>query len=565
MKPGAKIRRRRGCTLRLAQLGVLVFALILFRYEILQILNLLRAAWDVSRQVPPTSLPPAEELLRAALYIVFNVASYLLLGFMLVYLLGSNLLPTGSSGERWEAMRRFYAFFLGERRLVVRIREGEMVRDLPPGAGLTGGIAIVDSNSAIVLERTSMTAGGKYPMMRLGGPGVVFVGRGERLRGVVSLRKQARTNVDVLAQTVEGIEVKTNVTAVFTLGQWPAVIKVAYAGDQQPYNLRVLQIDPVTKKITAIGDDLDEQDKEEIHHYAQNFLTFSEQPAPLEPDDRSSEHPPYPLIEENIFAAVYATSHNPTQDKQDQWTDLPALVATEVFRNMLAQQCYDALYMADDSDLDSLGHKPPGRFHLNADLKPEFARRLRHLGVLSYQLIHSNEGKQPSVGMRVDGRSFRITPVQTLTNSKVLRDRGIKVVAASFGELTPTDPKIYEQRIDNWRARWQQQADLIRASNDREAARIKNQARIDAQREMMAKLTDIFQNGTYTEEALTLEIFQTLEEIASQPGTRQILESETLRMLTGLLLSEGQPPPTDRSNERPALGSGSSPPAEDKG
>lgn len=555
--------------LRLIQLAVLVSALILFRFEIIQIFDLLKAAWILNFQHnQPVSLPPAEDLLRAALYIVFNVASFVFLGFMMVYLIGANFLPIASGGERWEAMRRFYRFFLGERRPVLRIREGESVRDLPPGAGINGGIAIVDPNSAIVLERMSLYVSAVHPMMRLGRPGVVFIGPGERLRGIVSLRKQVRTMVDVHAITVEGIEVKTNVTAVFTLGQQPAVIKVAYVGDQHPYNLRVLRIDPVTKKITAISDELDDEDKREIHRYAQNYLTFSEPPALLTADDQPREHPPYALTEEHIFAAVYATSRNPTEDKLDHWTDLPAQVATEVFRSMIAQQRYDALYLADESNPDSLGLSPPGKFRLHADLKPEFARRIRYLGVMSYQFLHHSEKKrQPQVGMHVDRRGFRISPVQALKSSKVLRDRGIKVVAASFGELTPTDPKVYEQRIDNWRARWQQRADFVKASMDREATRVKNKARADAHREMIARLNELFQNKSYTEEALALRIFQTLEEIAAQPGTRQMLQTDTLRLvqsLTTLLLPEGDSAAAP-AKEQPALGSGNSSPVEREG
>lgn len=553
--------------LRLIQLAVLVFALILFRFEILQIFGLLKAAWNLSLQRQPVGLPPAEDLLRAALYIVFNGASFVFLGFMMVYLIGGNFLPIASGGERWEAMRRFYRFFLGERRPVLRIREGEAVRDLPTGAGLNGGIAIVDPNSAIVLERMSLYVSAMQPMMRLGRPGVVFISPGERLRGIVSLRKQVRTMVDVRAQTVEGIEVKTNVTAVFTLGQQPAVIKVAYVGDQHPNNLRVLRIDPVTKKITAISDELDVEDQREIHRYAQNYLTFSEPPALLMADDQPREHPPYALTEEHIFAAVYATSRNPTEDKLDHWTDLPAQVATEVFRSMIAQQRYDALYLADESNPDSLGLSPPGKFRLHSDLKPEFARRIRYLGVMSYQFLHHGEDRQPRVGMSVDRRGFRISPVQALKSSKVLRDRGIKVVAASFGELTPTDPKVYEQRIDNWRARWQQRTDLVKASMEREATRVKNKARADAHREMIARLNELFQNKSYTEEALALRIFQTLEEIAAQPGTRQMLQTDTLRLvqsLTTLLLPEGDSTAAP-AKEQPALGSGNSTPVEGEG
>jgi hypothetical protein len=193
---------------------------------------------------------------------------------------------------------------------------------------------------------------------------------------------------------------------------------------------------------------------------------------------------------------------------------------------MISQEPYDSLYLPDD----------PSRFPLQTEFKPAFARKVRYQGVMSYQFVHRLDGQPPAEGQRLDNRQFRIAPVQDVHASKVLRDRGIKVFHAGFSELMPTDPKIRQQRLDNWRARWQKEADLIKADLDLEAVRIKNHARAEKQREMINTLTLIINTSAYPEEALTLRIFQALEDIASEPSTRQLLPIDTIQVLKSLRL-----------------------------
>ncbi len=121
-------------------------------------------------------------------------------------------------------------------------------------------------------------------------------------RGVVSLRKQFRMLQNTLGQTSDGIEVRTVVFTIFTLGQPANVVQVTYIGDPFPQNLRVVQLDAKTHKVKAIRDDLDEQDKEEIHRFAQSFIYYVEPNSPLELGDKvkrlsalSGGRPAYPL------------------------------------------------------------------------------------------------------------------------------------------------------------------------------------------------------------------------------------------------------------------------------
>ena len=176
------------------------------------------------------------------------------------------------------------------------------------------------------------------------------------------------------------------------------------------------------------------------------------------------------------------------------------------------------------------------KFPLQEDFKPGFASAMRLMGVISYQLVYRLDGESPEIGQRVDHRLYRISPVQELTASKTLRDRGIKVIHAGFSELRPTDPTIYQQRVENWRARWQQEADIIQADHDLEVMRIRNQAKAEKQHEIILKLSEILGSSAYSEEAVILRIFKALEDAAADPQTLQLLPKDTINLLRSLRL-----------------------------
>jgi hypothetical protein len=554
MKSFGVLRRNAGCLQWLTKVILLLVFLFLFRYEIRLIWGLILAAPKFLLDQPVTNLPPADELLLQIMFIAFNVAGALLFALLIVYLIGGAVLPVRTAAEQWAAMQLFTRFLRGRRAPLLRVREGQPVKDQYGRQKAGSGAAIVDLNSAIVLERQtsappSPSASTKgtppssalriHPVVRVGTPGLTIIRRSERLRGVVSLRKQACVNPGVLGYTSDGIEVKTNVVAVFTLGQPAITIKVAYLGNPTFNNLRVLSIDPETKKIKSISDELDDVDKHEIHRFALEYLAYRQPNAPIEPLEKGLDYPPYYIDEQRIFAAVYSQARHVTEGKVDDWSSLPALVATEIFRNMISQVPYDSLYLPDY----------PEGFPLQTEFKPAFARKVRYQGVISYQFVHRLDGQPPEEGQRLDNRQFRLAPVQDLLATKVLRDRGIKVFHAGFSELMPTDPKIRMQRLDNWRARWQKETELIKADLDLEAVRIKNHARAEKQREMINNLSLIINTSAYPEEALTLRIFQALEDIALEPSTRQLLPIDTIQVLNNLrlwLLPEDQ-------QERPVL------------
>ncbi len=565
--PGT-FRKRSGCLIWLIRLGVIGAFLFAFRYEFSLIADLIQAGVNLGLQAvaqltsapqatplaegeqplqnerpiekvsPTQNLPPAEELLRQALFIAFNLIGCFGLAYLLVYILSGSVIPLAPGMERWEMFRRFYRYLRGWRFPVLQVREAKLEPDLPVERPANGGVALGGLSSAIVLEQQRLPKFAKFPLTRVRGTGIVFIDPSEKLRSLVSLRKQRRCSQQVLAYTSDGIEVKTDLSVTFTIGQPASVVKVAYQGEPYYYNLRVLKVDPLTSKITAIVDELEEDDKRAIHEYAQRFLTFLDHSARLEPEELTSELPPFQVDEERIKSAVYYFARNTYDGNIEQWSDLPMQVAVETFRHLIAQKRFDDLYLADQVDVFAFRDEPPGKFPLLTEVKPEFFRRMRYRGVVSYQFVHHLKGRLPIEGLRLDNRAFRVSPVQALPpasgTSMVLRERGIKIIEADFSEVVPTDEKITVRRMENWRARWQQQIELFRKDLEQQAAKIRDEARAAKLNEMIRKLLAYLEQGDYTGDPLLQQIVQTLEEILDASTTRKLTPEDTIRLVNTL-------------------------------
>jgi hypothetical protein len=63
---------------------------------------------------------------------------------------------------------------------------------------------------------------------------------------------------------------------------------------------------------------------------------------------------------------------------------------------------------------------------------------------------------------------------------------------------------------------------------------VRNQARVQVQRDMIEVLERIVRTDGYSKEALALRVFQALEGVAADPQTRQFLPAETIDMLQTL-------------------------------
>jgi hypothetical protein len=270
----------------------------------------------------------------------------------------------------------------------------------------------------------------------------------------------------------------------------------------------------------------DETCREIITRFIRRFYTEQEATSTYRSPRRIGSSPFY-FDERRIFAALYAYPRVIPEQQEtasDNWTKLPPQIATEYYRSIIARYQFDKLLGLENLDKPSLVGEAKGKF----------GRTMRYQGVLAYRLIRRRDGAFPKVGDELNSQTYLLDhPQLELRNPKVLRDRGIKIIAGSFSELRISDIAISNQRIDNWLARWESEAEQTMSEFEIEIMRSRAQARAKAQRELIQNLSDVF-SQPYTKEAMAVRIFQSLESAASDPETRRLLPQETLTFIQNL-------------------------------
>jgi hypothetical protein len=481
--------------------------------------------------------------------------------FFWLALVAHFILPVRDPKSAWMSFLRLLMYFRGMHGPIVTVREGigdtiQLETDRP-------GVAIVDLNSAVVIEEypargkvasQSQTrvlqkrkeTGETLYQARAKGPGVIFLKAFERVRGVADLRPQIRLRFDVTTQTRDGIEVESMVFALFTLGQLPEVLKVTYVGDPAPENLRVIDIQdagvPIPgregkerqiKIVGALTDDLDMEDKKEIHRFVQKFNNNQLDSIQPTVSFEQSQVGPYLFDAHRVFDAIASKPYDVDDKETKEWTELPVHVAAGIFRNLVNQEYYDNLYKPSD----------PQAFPI-LELKQKFFITLRNQGVLAYQYCKNLDDSPIEENQIWEEGKVKISPKRELRTPKLLRARGIKIIAAGFGELKPTHEDVSQYLTRYWRSEWQRQVMIKQSEFNLEATRIKNMARIEAQSNIVKSFSMILNDSTYSAEALAYRTIQALETAATDPKTRSLLPKETIRMLEtlhDLLLSDTGP------------------------
>lgn len=421
----------------------------------------------------------------------------------------------------------------------VFVRDGEQV-DSSTGSNRRGfGVTVVDFNSAAVFEEqlpppgilrvlvnilmnilATMGLCDRFESPRARGPGIVFMRPLERIRAVVDLRKQFRIRTAVPCYTRDGIELKANVWVLFTVGQEPDVIQVGYVGEFRKENLRALVFEKTSDgsqlRLVKVSNDLDETDRREIHQYAR-VAERLEEISPYADLPAASRWPVF--NPQRVFAAVFAQARG-NENELVPWADLPTAIASELFREVISTVNYDDLYKGQD----------PNRFPL-PEVKARLRLAMQNNGILSYRVLYHQERRGLEIGSEYDPQELRMTAVQSLRNSKVLRDRGIKVIVSGFGDLMPLSPEVWDQRVDNWSAPWVREMASVQAETGLEVGRIRSQARAQAQQQLFYSLRRLFEDTNLTEEALVIRVYQSLEQAAANPLTRQLLPANTIDMM----------------------------------
>jgi hypothetical protein len=492
---------------------------------------------------------------------------FLLCYGVFIFWLAQFILPVTNWRERFPATWRLFLHSISGGRLhgaAIFVRDGQMddvsIFELEKN---WPGVAFVDLRSAITIDKhlnrkgAITSAGLERPQkvhfdektktyvsdIRVTGPGLVFTERNEKITGAADLRNQTRSRKGVQADTRDGIRIRTDISCTFTLGQPPDVLDVCLGGGNGS-EVFVIEWDtslPLShKRIKSLSKELDREDEDEIY----KFVIRHPDAYRVTADVHNSGYP-YTLDKLRIEQAVYfATSVPDPRASSDlsfrKWFDLPQDVAAQKFRLLLSQQLYLKLYSLED----------PNAFLLK-DLKKELARQVRNTGILAYRVIALREGGSLEAERLYATSDLVYYPPRNLTRLAVLRDRGIKVLSAGFGELEPIDKSVRKHLMNSWRSTKQKEADLKVADYNLEIARVKSQARVRAQQNMIYHLTQILEKQEYPREALAMLVYQELEAAAANPETRKLLPEDTLSLLTGIgtmLL------PGDKNTTQPGIG-----------
>jgi hypothetical protein len=437
----------------------------------------------------------------------------------------------------------------------VFVSDGKLKADAEELRRYGSGVAVVDFNSAMVLEAISLPKTSTKPSVRICGPGLTFIRPNERIQGVgelaqesgpvknisgvVDLRRQFQNSLrqkktaleanrtSVTAYTRDGIELSTNIFALFTIGldpnKDPNVLNVVYVGPPHPDNLRIVSVDESGDSIQFKfpDDELDLDDRNEIHKFVGTFPSLIQ----YKKDPQSR----WPVFDaKRVFSAVYSRVRlRADEERILSWMELPVKLATDYFREILSQVNFDELY--DTKSARKIEVK-----------RRELRQRMRNKSLLSFRfLCHYRLGWQLRENHTYLPGDILAAPVQPLRNTlpaddpKILRERGIRMLTAGFGNLLPSD-EVYLQQLASWRATWENDTKAAHAAADLDAKRIYNLARNRAQRELALSFQEIFEDGRHSKEALAVRVLQALETIASDRETRQLLPADTISMLQNI-------------------------------
>jgi hypothetical protein len=541
----------------------IVVYLICFRAEIWLLMQFILAILSFF-VVPDVVIPFNLETLKAFFVLVYTLLGIGLLFDAMLYLEAYFVLPAETHDDHVNVFKRMRLYAGRKHGPAIFIRDGMKVAS-PEEMNKPGpGVALVSMNSAVVLEKRvryspksskvsqntliDQVSGKSF---RVEGPGLVFLAGGETVRKVVDLRNQSRSLSGIFAMTRDGIEVSTTVSAVFTLGQPPPILKVAYVGGDSYEYLCVLILDErlaignnVYRQkmihVKDVSDELDIDDKKEIHRVAQRLITESyASPAPTPPPPTRSfwaiprppktEASPFKLYKDRIFAAILsqplekAQSHEQDVEKRYvDWRDLPPRVAAEIYRNLIARHYYDALYEpASPKDYPM------------SKLKGKFSILVRNQGMLSIQLLQRKDGQRLAKDWKGTAEELDFTLPYPLETPKVLRSRGLVVLNATFGDLN-AHGKVQDGLMENWLSYWKREKDETLAQHELTASRIITAERAQVQRDMAYTFAKLMQSSEYTQETLVWRLYQAFEALAADPKTRQFLPETTQKTMTNL-------------------------------
>jgi hypothetical protein len=195
---------------------------------------------------------------------------------------------------------------------------------------------------------------------------------------------------------------------------------------------------------------------------------------------------PYPFDSKSAFQAIYGQATG--KEAPVLWTELPAYVAAERFRLLLARQTLDDLFRPTD----------PQTF-----LMEDFTKRL----------------------------------TEDVRGEEVLRERGIEIFSVSVGAFD-LPQEVMLQRLDSWEAPWQKRAEVALAAGEVRGEVIKQRAQYKAQAEVanVVRAALKAEGDSWTVEDKDRTMRRILGALRHLAGTRnkRIYSGEALRIVSML-------------------------------
>ena len=324
---------------------------------------------------------------------------------------------------------------------------------------------------------------------------------------------------------------------VFSLGQTPETLHLAYQGERKPENLQPVRVTTTRNgKVRLEGispDELDDADRaqldQEINEWSvdQHLNTINRQSFTMLPPEDPA--PQAVFDPERVYSAISSTALE--EESEQPWHTLPAKVAVDIFREILSGYDFDDLYdiLSDDPDSYPMG-----------SIRDQFNLRVRNTGILSYRLI-THARWQPLPDDIYNPSELRCSPVYNMpiTPYKLLRERGIRVIAAGFLELNPPD-SVLDLRLESWGTPWAAETRAQTAHYNLEAGRASRRGMIEAKKALkedfdaVKRILNNQSNESLSLEEMAFRVFLAVETLAKKEDTRKYLTGESVTMIRDL-------------------------------
>jgi hypothetical protein len=215
----------------------------------------------------------------------------------------------------------------------------------------------------------------------------------------------------------------------------------------------------------------------------------------------------YPFDPESVFAATQTHGVGPEGGGEEEklgWDQIALNRVADLAQDAIARTLLDRLLESEDEDGD-----PPYKT-LGGEVKEELA--------------------------------------------EMMKPHGIEVLDVSLGTIEVEDEGVLKQRTEMWKASWERRRLEREAKGEAEATRLIEDARVDAQRHMIAAFTEALQHLPRTgspvpPHMIALRFIAVLEELAESQPMQELLPENVQGMPARLRLLVGRTGSDDEKEE----------------